>query len=278
MLALYRVAEGEYNAAAMALPFLAAFVFLQAAAFSLRARFPNSSRFARHFLHLALYGIFYMQLHEMLSLSRPSTVDIALAGIDRTLFGTNPAAWLGTHGTPLLTDLLSISYFSYYFSMPLLLVLMWRGNTEHEFRRTLSAITIGWYGALLTYFLFPALGPQRCFPHELPVLHGYLPSTSFILGFLAQNLTPAVRDCVPSMHTAVTLLTLHAAFKYQRRFFWSYLPFGAGVIVATVYLQQHYAVDTLLGFAAFVLITAFVHASYSLFRPPTPRPQSRRKS
>jgi hypothetical protein len=232
-------------------------------AFWLRGRYPRTASFTRFFLHLILYGAFYASVHTMMTAARPAIVDAALVRIDLALFGANPNAWLGNHGFPLLTDFLYLSYFSYYFGMPVLLILMWRQNSESDFRPALSAMTIGWYGALISYLLFPALGPLRFIPHEMPALTGWLPTTPLIRSFLAANLTPAVRDCVPSMHTGVTLLTLAFGYRFQRMHFKLYVVPACGLIFATMYLQQHYVIDVLLGIVAFAAIYSFV----AIFKP-----------
>ncbi|MBE0643760.1 MAG: phosphatase PAP2 family protein [Bacteroidetes bacterium] len=229
------------------------FVVIWLLAFAQRVRFPRTASFVRYLLPLVLYPAIYGMLHAMVTAGRPSStylIDSVLHHIDLTLFGTDPVAWLGNHGHPLLTDLLHLTYFSYYFGMPVLMILMFRGNRRDDFRRALAAMIMGWYGALITYALFPALGPSRWMADQLPVLHGLLPITAWVQAFLAANLNPAVRDCVPSMHTGVTLLTLVFAFRFQRRYFWLFLLPGLGIIAATVYIQAHYAIDVILGIAA----------------------------
>ncbi len=226
------------------------FVLAWSIAFRVRTRFPRTASFIRHLWPLVLYPVLYGVIHGMITAARPSDthlVDAALYRFDVALFSVNPIAWLGEHAQPLLTDALYLSYFSYYVGMPVLLILMWRGNRAEDFQRVATVMIAGWYGALISYALFPALGPSRWMPGELPVLHGLLPSTAWIQTFLTVNLQPEVRDCVPSMHSAITLLTLVYAYRYQRRFFHFYLAPGLGIILATMYIQAHYVVDVLLG-------------------------------
>jgi len=199
---------------------------------------------------LILYPVIYEPVHLLLTAINPSIIDDSLLRIDETIFGTDPIAALGAIAIPPLTDFAYLAYFSYYLGMPVLLILMFKQNPEHDFRKVLTAMTLGWYGALLTYAYFPALGPQRYLIGQLPQLTGWLPTTDWIQGFLSANLTPVIRDCVPSMHTGVTILTLVYAYRYQRRFFNIYLIPGLGVIFATMYLQQHYVIDVILGIMA----------------------------
>ncbi len=253
------ILHGAGNKAIPVLAFTGVAAAIWFLAYAVRRRFPKITSFIRYFLHLVLYGAFYSNVHAMMTAAHPAIVDATLVRIDLAMFGANPNAWLGNHGFPLLTDFLYLSYFSYYLGMPVLLILMWSRNAEKDFRVVLSAMTIGWYGALITYMLFPALGPQRFIPHELPALKGLLPTTALIQAFLAANVTPVVRDCVPSMHTCVTLLTLKFSYRYQRWYFRRYVTPGLGLVLATMYLQQHYVIDVMLGVVAFTFIYTFVH-------------------
>jgi len=242
------------------------FFLLWFLAFSQRRSYPVTANAIRYLAPIVMYPVLYGMVHEMIAGGRPSDthlIDDVLLNIDHAIFGLNPIIWLGEHQHPMMTDVLHLAYFSYYFGAPVLLILMFRGNAITDFRRVLAAITIGWYGALVSYALFPALGPQRWMPAELPTLEGWLPTTQWVQTFLEVNLVPAVRDCVPSMHTGVTLLTLFYARRYQKRFFWIFLFPGIGVIIGTVYTQQHYVTDVLLGALAAIVIFAVVEK----FRP-----------
>ncbi|MBN1446598.1 MAG: phosphatase PAP2 family protein [Bacteroidetes bacterium] len=237
------------------------FVLLWYLAFRYRMHWPRTTNFIRYLAPIMLYPAMYGMIHAMITAGRPSDlflIDHVLLDIDVTMFGLNPIAWLGEHQQPLLTDALHLAYFSYYFGMPVLMILMFRNSAIPDFRRALGAMTIGWYGALITYTLFPALGPNRWMPDQLPVLQGWLPTTAWIQAFLAANLAPAVRDCIPSMHTGVTLLTLMYAFRFQRIFFWIFLLPGLGIIAATMYIQAHYVIDVVLGFIAAGMIYVLV--------------------
>jgi len=257
-LVLSTVLRGSVVHVAEVLGITVPFVVVWFGAYFLRERVPCIASSVRFFLPLVLYGAVYSSIHQMVTTAHSVIVDAALLNADQWLFGTNPITWLGAHGTPFLTDFLYLSYFSYYFWMPLLLILMWKRNDERDFRVVLSAMILGWYGALVTYALFPALGPQRFIPGELPHLTGWLPTTQWIQFFYSSGLKPWVRDCVPSMHTGITLLTLTFAFRFQRTFFWIYLLPALGTILGTMYLQQHYVIDVLLGIVAYGCIYTLV--------------------
>jgi membrane-associated phospholipid phosphatase len=55
------------------------------------------------------------------------------------------------------------------------------------------------------------------------------------------------RDCMPSGHTMMTLMTMIMAFSMRSGLRWYYLVLGSSLIFATVYLRYHYVVDVLAG-------------------------------
>ena len=59
----------------------------------------------------------------------------------------------------------------------------------------------------------------------------------------------AARAAFPSLHAAVSCLSLYYAWKYCRWFFPILLVFVVGLLVATVYLRHHWVVDLLAGAA-----------------------------
>ena len=258
LLIAYALFNGSTGHLAGPIGYVALFGLLWYASYAVRRRYPRTASFVRFMLPIVLYGAFYGQVHAMIAALRPQLIDETLAAIDRRIFGIDPIAWLGHHGHPLITDVLFLSYFTYYLGMPVLLILMWKNSPEHAFRTVLASLVICWYGALITYGMFPALGPNRFMPGSLPQLHGWLPTTEWIQTFLRMNLPNTVRDSIPSLHTAVTLLALTFAYQYQRRFFKLYLPPGIGLILATMYTQQHYVIDVFLGVITFALIYLLV--------------------
>ena len=59
----------------------------------------------------------------------------------------------------------------------------------------------------------------------------------------------AARGAFPSLHAAVSCLSLYYARKYCPRFFPFLLIFVVGLLVSTVYLRHHWVVDLLAGAA-----------------------------
>jgi membrane-associated phospholipid phosphatase len=99
------------------------------------------------------------------------------------------------------------------------------------------------------YVLVPA-APPRLYFASLGLFKVTLkggPITSFQNALLAMMPNHAERAAFPSLHAAVSCLSLYYAWKYCRWFFPILLVFVCGLLTATVYLRHHWVVDLLAG-------------------------------
>ncbi len=120
-----------------------------------------------------------------------------------------------------------------------------------ETRRHLFAAFIVGVLGLACYAAFPAIGP----------IYAYRPLFALLDTPASQAAAEAVRaaalsgpdqiygksdilrNVMPSLHVAFTLVTLAAAWSWRRRFFWLCLPVGFFQITTTLTLGVHYLVD-----------------------------------
>ena len=206
-------------------------------------------RFIRSYLHIPLYGIIFSAFQVFVHKLNPVDYDYLLLKIDHTVFGFDVTRWFEQFTSPALTEILTLSYFSYYILPTLTFVLLYFSRKENSFitaRQYLLAIVTGWYGAFVFYILLPAAGPDIAFPEHYTVpLTGLSPLTNTYLENLGEYLkTSFVRNTFPSMHFAIILITNYFAFIYKRKyFFFCTLPLGTLLAIATVYLRQHYLID-----------------------------------
>lgn len=176
----------------------------------------------------------------------PQDLDPLLIRLDYLIFGNHPTIMLERIMHPLLTDLLQVAYTSYYF-IPVSygIVLLSKGKKE-AFDRSLFLILFCFYLSYLGYILFPALGPRFTIDHlQTRELQGFLITEP--VQHLLNRLEGIKRDAFPSGHTAVTVVVLYCAYRFEKRFFWICLPFVAALILSTVYCRYHYVVDVIAG-------------------------------
>jgi membrane-associated phospholipid phosphatase len=218
-------------------------------------------RMIRDWLPFVLCLWVYENLHDLTRWIRVDTVDEALARADLFLFGVQPTLWLERIHAPLLTDALAASYMTYFFFPPLLAgCLYFRGHVG-PFRELQLALLITFYLGFCGYILVPAVGPQVLLAkaYARPLEGRYIWWGTRVI---VTSLQQFPRDCFPSLHTAVSTVTLLFCARH-----WRAVPLARLVVptvavitaalwFSTVYLRYHWAVDVLAGWALATLATA----------------------
>ncbi|MGB8658510.1 MAG: phosphatase PAP2 family protein [Candidatus Zixiibacteriota bacterium] len=188
----------------------------------------------------------YTNLHDTVHFVNPHDVHNILIRADAFLFGVQPCVWAEKFIHPYLTTIFSFCYAMYLAFAPIVALVLYLQKRYKEFRYTLVSVIFCFYLGYFGYILFPAAPPRyTLLPQFTRSLHGPLLDASMKL----INVFPSTSRCAfPSLHSAITVLSLLFAFKYLRWFFWTLLPFGVGLLLATIYLRHHYVVDLLAGF------------------------------
>jgi membrane-associated phospholipid phosphatase len=225
----------------------------------------SSASFIHGWYPVVLIGITYKELTYLIPRIHPHDFDAALASIDYRVLGVNPTIWLERFTWPPLTEVLQLTYSTYYFLPIILGVVLWRTHELERFRFWVFVVVFGFYLSYLGYLAVPAIGP-RFLPSivydQTKPLTGVLLFTSLREALdRAEGIT---RDCFPSGHTELTLLVLYHARKFHRQTFWWLLPFGAGIVLSTIYLRYHYVVDVIAGALLAIAIVAIATPLYNL--------------
>lgn len=196
----------------------------------------------------------YATLRETLPLLRPDAVDEALMGIDRALFGTEPVLWMERLNTPPLVEYFSFFYLSYFWLCLVMAVVVFgaarQGIATAEFSiGTALVYCVGQLG----YVAVPGYGPTHAFADRFlgPVDGGLLWRA------VSETVSAggAMKDVFPSLHTAGPVwFALYAVRRAATEPRWR-MPsaalgfFAANIIVSTLVLRWHYAVDVIAGVA-----------------------------
>jgi len=191
----------------------------------------------------------YFSLRTVLPGLRPALLDEQLLALDRALLGETPAALLAPLASPPVVEWLSLFYFSYFFLLALafLPALASRERTRGMHELFVGATVISGLG-YACYTLVPGQGPWASLP-ELPPLEG---------GFwwrLVQHSVAAggaQLDIFPSLHTAFPVFFAIQSAAHRRsgrwRHAWIAWAFcAANIVVSTMLLRWHYAVDVIAG-------------------------------
>ena len=195
---------------------------------------------------LVLVPLTYKELSYLIPLVHPRDFDWELAAIDHRMLGVHPTVWLERVTAPWLSEILQLSYLTYYF-LPLLLgVTLWRKGRFGEFHFFLFVVVLGFYLSYLGYIAVPAIGPRFILADQqrVPLTGVWTFDRIRVSLDRAEGIT---RDCFPSGHVELSLLVLYYARRFHRRIFWWILPAGVGLIISTVYLRYHYVIDVVAG-------------------------------
>lgn len=219
----------------------------------------------RWYLYLIVLFVF-KELYFMIRPIHPVDYDQFLIAADHWVFGVNPTEWLGQFSNPVLTEILQISYSSYYILFLIVGVEIYRRHTLKSFDKAGFMIVYGFYLSYLGYFLLPAVGPRftlhdfQSINRDLPGLFLTEPLRAFVnFGESIPTHVPnpvdlVQRDVFPSGHTQLSLVVVYLGFHFRTRSRWLLMSLASLLIIATVYLRYHYAVDVLAG-ALFFLFT-----------------------
>jgi len=169
-----------------------------------------------------------------------------LISVDRFLFGCDPTVWLQRITTPWLTELMQMLYTTNYLLPIIMFLILYLKKERIPFQKAAFAITLGYILSYLGYFTIPAIGPRCTIHHAIPLQGVFIREQ---LHRIVYSMESCPRDCFPSGHTEIPLITLWLVYRFKRRLFWIYLPIITGLICSTVYLRYHYVVDVMAGMA-----------------------------
>lgn len=208
--------------------------------------------FVRWWYPACLIPAIFTELARLVHPINPVDIDPQLIAIDYALFGVHPTVWLERWTVPWLTEYMQLAYVTFYFLPFVLCAPLYRQGQLLAFRISLCALLLGYYVSYVLYFLTPARGPRFYLASDQTV-----PLTGLWLTAPLQAILDALegvqRDAFPSGHTAIAVIALVMAARYQPRRFYPFVVVSASLMLSTVYLRYHYVIDVLAG----VLLAGF---------------------
>jgi hypothetical protein len=225
--------------------------------------------FLRSYMHIPYYGILFTSFQTFVHNLNPKDYDILLSKSDHFVFGFDITVWFEKINSGWLTELLTISYFSYYL-LPTLSALVFylmslkQNSKDINLRYFIFSIVFAWYAALIIYIIIPAAGPDIAFPSNYSIpIKGLSDLTAWYYATVTTYLKESfVRNTFPSLHFGIILIVNYFAFRWNIKY-WLLctLPLGLGLSIATLYLRQHYLID-LAGSIPLAVLSIFL--SYKL--------------
>jgi hypothetical protein len=177
--------------------------------------------------------------------------DGVLLALDQAMFGQTPAVYCERIAASWSTDLMSLCYTTYHFYLAIVVVHAIRDSNfanQQLSAYLFTSFAIGFIG----YLLVPALGPAITHPE---LFSGPLPGgtiSRFIGNVVAKG--SSGYDTFPSLHIMITCILLDHDWRAVRQRFWIMVVPSIGLMISTIYLRYHYAVDLLAGFLLFLAL------------------------
>jgi len=216
------------------------------------ARFGAFTRTLHDVYPLVLMLAFWTELGFLRPFHGP-THDAWVTALDLAVFRVHlnvvwmPAMpWLG------FSELMHLSYYAYYIIIigpPLVLLLTRR---REAMRDMVLRLMVTYLGCYTLYLMFPVDGPGHTMVH-----YQGAPNTGFFYHLVheAGDFGDSMGTAFPSSHVAGSLTAAWAGWRWFSRPVAILLALeAAGVVVATVYTQNHYAIDVLAGILWAVLL------------------------
>lgn len=205
---------------------------------------------------LLLLPLFYRATGGTIFLFFDRFFDSRLVAFEASIFGGDPSLYIDSHLlNPLLNELFSLCYFSFYLMLPVFLVWLYVRRDYGIIIRSLAAVCITFFASYLLFSLYPIEGPRWYFAGAYrnaiigPV---FRPMVDLVMA------NGAVRGgCMPSSHVAVALVILIYSLRVKRSVGWVLVPLNAGLAIGTVWGRFHYVSDVVVG-AAIALIAIWI--------------------
>ena len=221
------------------------------------ARYRPGWTFLRDILPFSYCLAIYTNLHDTVHFANPNDIHNYLIAIDQWLFGVQPCVWSQQFIRPWLTEIFSFCYMVFFLFAPVVAFVLFMQKKRREFRETIVTVILCFYCGYILYVLFPAVPPRL----TLASLYTVTLNGTILTGIANRtiDMLPGWSRCAfPSLHSAVTLLSLMFAWKYTRITFWLMLPFCIGLFLSTIYLRHHYVIDLIAGWALVIPVWLYI--------------------
>jgi membrane-associated phospholipid phosphatase len=217
--------------------------------------------FLRIFFPFILIAYLYSETDILNNLILGEDLDKQAIALEEFLFGMQPAL-LFSRRVPYswFSELMFMGYFSYYLLVIGIPVYIYQKVDLKKGEQFAFIIITSFLIYYLIFIILPVAGPQYYFgSNELSVPKGYLFEPAIRL---IQSLGERPTAAFPSSHVSICLMLVWGCRKYAIHLLRLILPIAFIMILSTVYIGAHYAIDVI---AAFILTPALYLISSKLY-------------
>ena len=202
-------------------------------------------KFIHLFYPILLLTYFYGETAQFNHFIFSTNLDSIVYGWEDKLFGFQPSIEFSVRfHQHWFSELLHFGYFSYY------LLTIGVSVTFFILRPALAekvifVIVTSFFIYYLVFIIFPVVGPQYYFSYPLNEIvdTGVFSRAVKLVQYYGEHPTGAF----PSSHVGMIVIFLYLSYGNIRWLFWIIVPLFVLILMATVYLKAHYAVDVFAG-------------------------------
>lgn len=182
--------------------------------------------------------------------------DATVAAWDLALFGRHlNLEWMPAMAWPWFSETMHAAYDAYYLMLIAVPLLVLASRCPIAIRDGVLRLVVTYALCFAVYAVFPVRGPLWTMPSYPEVHRGFF----WILSGGIRAVGDAAGTAFPSSHTAGAVALAWIAWPHAARWLRGLLAVAAaGVAAATVYTQNHFAIDTLAGLAVALLAQGMV--------------------
>ena len=217
------------------------------------------------FIHLfypvLLLTYFYGETSILNNLIFTESLDPLFIRWDEVLFGFQPSIEFSVrYPQKWISEILHFGYFSYYiltFGVCFIFYLRRKVKAEKIIFLVISSFFIYY----LIFIIFPVVGPQFFFESPLSKVAdtGFFSRAVKLIQYYGEHPTGAF----PSSHVGMALIFLYVSFGNIRWLFWVIFPLFLLILLATVYIKAHYAIDVIAGLVSAPIVYFFSVGLYN---------------
>jgi membrane-associated phospholipid phosphatase len=200
-------------------------------------------RLVRSAAVLVTLPIVFSSLGWLLPAVNPEPWEWRWLAVDRAVFGFDPTVALQKVLFPAFTDVLQLSYVSFYVLPVAACLVVLRVGGAAAFDRALTIVVFSFLFSYLGYLLFPTLPPTRSLYHE--PLCGLWCTTS--LHRFVDSVEMHHWDCFPSGHTMLAVICVLLVRRWARPWFWPFAVVASLLVFSTLALHYHWVSDVVAG-------------------------------
>jgi len=217
--------------------------------------------FADSYPAFAVIGI-WTEMGAILPLLHPDGAagaaarDAAALRLDALVFGTHwHTEWIARMPWGWLSSLMYAAYCSYYALLLGLPFVFWLLRHREALADLAFRILLVYAACAVCYLVFPVIGPAPLPPVADAVRHGAF----FEMSAAVQRAGDSLGTSLPSTHAAGSMTIALAAWRWlPRPLALGTLGVAVAIALATVYTQNHYAIDAVAGVVLAVCLQTIV--------------------